>query len=162
MDKKEKRINMDLIAGILLAIIGAVGYYMATTYPKLSRKDLIVGANLFPKIAAVGMIVCGIIVVLKALIVPKYRPAFTKEELKDYGRVGICIAMCILFAIVMKKLGFIVSGILLVFGMQFVLGNRKWLSLILVSILVPIALFVVFKYGLQVNMPVGVLDFLNL
>lgn len=72
--KKSKGTNADLIAGILCTVIGAATLYASRTYPKLSRDDLIVGADLFPTIASAGMLLCAVVILIKAIVAPKYRP----------------------------------------------------------------------------------------
>lgn len=159
MKRKSNGINMDLIAGILLTAIAALLLIASFTYPKLNRDDLIVGADLFPKVVAAGMLVCALVILIKAIVKPVYRPPFTKEEKKEYLRTAIVIALCVLYTLVMPKLGFILTSILTLAAVQWVFGNRNILALILVSILFPVILFAAFKYGLGVQLPAGILSF---
>lgn len=159
---KSKGINMDLIAGIMCTLVGSLALYASRTYPKLSRDDLIVGADLFPTIAAVGMLVCGVIVLVKAIVSPKYRPAFSAEEKKDYLRVLIVAALCLAYVFLMPKIGFLIAGVPVMLGVMLAYGNRNKLQLILVSILTPLVLFIIFKFVLGVQLPMGWLKFLGI
>lgn len=160
--KKAKGINVDLIAGILCTLIGAATLYASRTYPKLSREDLIVGADLFPTIASAGMLICAVVILIKAIVKPKYRPPLTKEEKRDYMRVLVVAVLCIIYVYLMSAVGFLVGGIIVMALVMLVYGNKNALQIVLVSVLVPLALFCIFKFALGVQLPMGVLDFLGI
>lgn len=160
--KKSKGTNADLIAGILCTVIGAATLYASRTYPKLSRDDLIVGADLFPTIASAGMLLCAVVILIKAIVAPKYRPPLSKEEKRDYLRVLVVAVLCIAYVYLMNTVGFLVGGVIVMALVMLVYGNRSAIQIVLVSIFVPLILFCVFKFALGVQLPMGVLSFLGI
>lgn len=160
--KKAKGINLDLIAGILCTIIGALTFYASRTYPNLRRDDLIVGADLFPTIAAAGMLICAVVILIKAIVALKYRPAYSKEEIRDFLRVAVVAVFCIAYVALMSVIGFLVGGIIVMALVMIAYGNKSWIQITLISVLVPLVLFVTFKFALGVQLPMGILSFLGI
>lgn len=160
--KKTKGINVDLWAGILCTLIGGACLFASRTYPKLNREDLIVGADLFPTIASVGMFVCALVILIKALVKPKYRPPLSREERRDYLRVLLTAVLCIAYVLLMPKIGFVIAGILVMAAVMLVYGNRNVWQIVLVSILCTGLLFAIFKFALGVQLPMGWLNFLGI
>jgi putative tricarboxylic transport membrane protein len=75
-------------------------------------------------------------------------------------RVVLILAATMIFAFIMKPLSFILGGMLYLFAVTYVLGNRKWKQMLLVSIIAPIVVFYVFKNVLGITLPMGILKFI--
>lgn len=159
MKSSKRGLNINLFAGIFCLTMSALFLYASWTYPKLDRVGLIVGARLFPKIVSVGMLVSSIAVILQALLKPQPREAYTGEEKREYLRALAVIALCIAYVLVMPFLGFLITSVIFTAAAQVIFGNRNIPSLVLVSILFPVALYAAFRYGLSVLLPVGLFGF---
>ena len=46
-------------------------------------------------------------------------------------------------------------------AIMYIIGNRKWLQMVLVSLLVPLVMWLIFYKVLTVNIPLGPLNFLR-
>lgn len=53
--------------------------------------------------------------------------------------------------------GFILASVIFIPSVMWVLGERKWLRAILVGIIATAAIYALFKFGLRVRLPQGVL-----
>ena len=69
--------------------------------------------------------------------------------------------LCVLFVAFFKSLGYIICGAVLCFVIMVLIGKRNWLQMVLVSILVPLGMWLVFYKVLTVNIPMGPLQFLR-
>ena len=66
-----------------------------------------------------------------------------------------------LFAALFKSCGYILCAMVLSMIIMFLIGKRNWGQMILVSILVPLLMWLVFYKVLTVNIPLGPLNFLR-
>ena len=82
---------------------------------------------------------------------------------KLFGKlIGIALlANVALFVVFFKPLGYVVCGAVLCFVIMVLIGKRNWLQMVLVSILVPLGMWLVFYKVLTVNIPMGPLQFLR-
>ena len=94
---------------------------------------------------------------------PLAEPAASINFIKDKGVLAALFVMllCALFVVFFKTLGYVVCGAVLCFVIMVLIGKRNWLQMVLVSILVPLGMWLVFYKVLTVNIPMGPLQFLR-
>ena len=87
----------------------------------------------------------------------------TLNPLKDKGVAAAYLVMllCVLFAALFKSCGYILCAVVLSMIIMFLIGKRNWVQMILVSVLVPLLMWLVFYKVLTVNIPLGPLNFLR-
>ena len=61
------------------------------------------------------------------------------------------------YCVVLRFGGFILASVIFIPSVMWVLGERKWLRAILVGIIATAAIYALFKFGLRVRLPQGVL-----
>lgn len=83
--------------------------------------------------------------------------ALAKPNWKALSILVVGIAVHILL---LELVGFIISGTILFFAVAWALGERKWLKLLLISVVLSTAIFFGFTKGLQLELPWG-FDFSN-
>ena len=84
-------------------------------------------------------------------------PALDRETLI---KIGICVALLIVFAATFESLGFILSSMLIGIPMARLYGGRWWPSVVIVS-LMAIGLYLLFDKAMDVPLPLGLLDVLE-
>lgn len=162
-EKQEKRsgINRDLLTAVVCLAVSVTYMICARTYPNLSPSYLAVSAAFFPTIVAAVMIVCSLFMLIKAIIKPKQYEALTPEMKRGYLRGLLTILVSFLYVLAFKPVGYILSSMLAVFALMVIFGNRKWLLMCIITIVFPVLLYVAFRYGLNIKLPVGILTFLK-
>ena len=128
-------------------------------------------AAVFPQIMCVGMLIFAVILLIQSIIKlmtmdendPLAEPAASINFIKDKGVLAALFVMllCALFVVFFKTLGYVVCGAVLCFVIMVLIGKRNWLQMVLVSILVPLGMWLVFYKVLTVNIPMGPLQFLR-
>ena len=128
-------------------------------------------AAVFPQIMCVGMLIFAVILLIQSIIKlmtmdendPLAEPAASINFIKDKGVLAALFVMllCALFVVFFKPLGYVVCGAVLCFVIMVLIGKRNWLQMVLVSILVPLGMWLVFYKVLTVNIPMGPLQFLR-
>ena len=151
--------------GLLLFFIYTFFYVGATMPPSPNTE---IGPEQWPQalavLLAIGLIVniIGIIRENKKLEKPKGFSdviADTKAFFKSKLLIGMIIVAGMAF--IMEPLGFLVTCTLFIVAYGLLLGNRKYIQLIVVSILITTFLYVLFSAILGIMLPRGRVPFLR-
>ena len=169
MKKTKTQAFANLIGSLIFIAVGV--WALIQTYSFQEVKNTYVQAAVFPQIMCVGMLIFAVILLIQSIIKlmtmdendPLAEPAASINFIKDKGVLAALFVMllCALFVVFFKPLGYVVCGAVLCFVIMVLIGKRNWLQMVLVSILVPLGMWLVFYKVLTVNIPRGPLQFLR-
>ena len=169
MKKTKTQAFANLIGSLIFIAVGV--WALIQTYSFQEVKNTYVQAAVFPQIMCVGMLIFAVILLIQSIINlmtmdendPLAEPAASINFIKDKGVLAALFVMllCALFVVFFKPLGYVVCGAVLCFVIMVLIGKRNWLQMVLVSILVPLGMWLVFYKVLTVNIPMGPLQFLR-
>ena len=169
MKKTKTQAFANLIGSLIFIAVGV--WALIQTYSFQEVKNTYVQAAVFPQIMCVGMLIFAVILLIQSIIKlmtmdendPLAEPAASINFIKDKGVLAALFVMllCALFVVFFKPLGYVVCGAVLCFVIKVLIGKRNWLQMVLVSILVPLGMWLVFYKVLTVNIPMGPLQFLR-
>ena len=169
MKKTKTQAFANLIGSLIFIAVGV--WALIQTYSFQEVKNTYVQAAVFPQIMCVGMLIFAVILLIQSIIKlmtmdendPLAEPAASINFIKDKGVLAALFVMllCALFVVFFKTLGYVVCGAVLCFVIMVLIGKRNWLQMVLVSILVPLGMWLVFYKVLTVNIPMGPLQFLH-
>ena len=169
MKKTKTQAFANLIGSLIFIAVGV--WALIQTYSFQEVKNTYVQAAVFPQIMCVGMLIFAVILLIQSIIKlmtmdendPLAEPAASINFIKDKGVLAALFVMllCALFVVFFKPLGYVVCGAVLCFVIMVLIGKRNWLQMMLVSILVPLGMWLVFYKVLTVNIPMGPLQFLR-
>ena len=169
MKKTKTQAFTNLIGSLIFIAVGV--WALIQTYSFQEVKNTYVQAAVFPQIMCVGMLIFAVILLIQSIIKlmtmdendPLAEPAASINFIKDKGVLAALFVMllCALFVVFFKPLGYVVCGAVLCFVIMVLIGKRNWLQMVLVSILVPLGMWLVFYKVLTVNIPMGPLQFLR-
>ena len=119
----------------------------------------------------IGMAVFTVILLIQSLIKlgnmkaddPLAEKAETMNLFRDKGVLAalVVILLCVGYVYLFKSLGYVVVSFLLCAIIMWMIGLRSPVKLILISLLVPLGMWLIFYKMLQVNIPMGWLQFLR-
>ena len=169
MKKTKTQAFANLIGSLIFIAVGV--WALIQTYSFQEVKNTYVQAAVFPQIMCVGMLIFAVILLIQSIIKlmtmdendPLAEPAASINFIKDKGVLAALFVMllCALCVVFFKPLGYVVCGAVLCFVIMVLIGKRNWLQMVLVSILVPLGMWLVFYKVLTVNIPMGPLQFLR-
>lgn len=169
MKKTKTQAFANLIGSLIFIAVGV--WALIQTYSFQEVKNTYVQAAVFPQIMCAGMLIFAVILLIQSIIKlmtmdendPLAEPAASINFIKDKGVLAALFVMllCALFVVFFKPLGYVVCGAVLCFIIMVLIGKRNWLQMVLVSILVPLGMWLVFYKVLTVNIPMGPLQFLR-
>ena len=156
MKKTKTQAFANLIGSLIFIAVGV--WALIQTYSFQEVKNTYVQAAVFPQIMCVGMLIFAVILLIQSIIKlmtmdendPLAEPAASINFIKDKGVLAALFVMllCALFVV-------------FCFIIMVLIGKRNWLQMVLVSILVPLGMWLVFYKVLTVNIPMGPLQFLR-
>ena len=169
MKKTKTQAFANLIGSLIFIAVGV--WALIQTYSFQEVKNTYVQAAVFPQIMCVGMLIFAVILLIQSIIKlmtmdendPLAEPAASINFIKDKGVLAALFVMllCALFVVFFKTLGYVFCCAVLCFVIMVLIGKRNWLQMVLVSILVPLGMWLVFYKVLTVNIPMGPLQFLR-
>lgn len=149
--------------GIVLVVL--VGYTEMAFELEWRTQAGRIGPGFFPRI--IGLI--GVAITLGALV-NSLRPGVGDEEdLFDEDEVGegdlgrhpvplvLTVALSVVFLFTLTSLGAIVSAAIFMFGMLWFLNRGKWVMNVVLSVLVPLGMYLLFQTALNAGLPAGIL-----
>lgn len=169
MKKTQTKAFSNLVVSILLAAFEIFAWVQAGQIK--DAKNAAVQPSVFPQIMIIGMGVFTLILlvqsVLKLANMKDDDPLAQKaESLNIFTNKGVqaalfVIVLCALYVWGFKTLGYVMVSMILSAIIMWLIGVRKPVQLALIAILVPLGMWFIFYKLLQVNIPMGVLQFLR-
>lgn len=169
MKKTKTMAFSNLIGSILFIILGVWAWIQTCSFQEV--KGTYVQAATFSRIMIVGMLIFAVVLFIQSIYKlmtmkendPLAEAAQSINFIKDRGvRAGfIVILLCILFVALFKTLGYILCSAVISVIIMYMIGKRNWVQMLLISILVPLGMWLIFYKVLTVNIPMGPLMFLR-
>ena len=167
--KTQTKAFSNLIASLVL-IAFEVWAWLQTNNIKTAKKAA-VQPSTFPRIMIIGMAVFTVILLIQSLMKlsnmkpddPLAEKSETMNLFRDKGVLAalIVVLLCVGYVYFFKSLGYVVVSFLLCAIIMWMIGLRNPVKLILISLLVPLGMWLIFYKMLQVNIPMGWLQFLK-
>ena len=167
MPKTKTKAFSNVVISIILLAFEIWAYIQANGFRQV--KGAYVQASTFPQIMIIGMALFTVVLLVQSIVKltvgmkpddPDNAPAPTLNPLKDKG-VGAAlfvIVLCVLYVLLFDKLGYVLVSALVSMIIMWLIGKRKPVTVVLVSLLVPLVMWLIFYKLLTVNIPMGVLQ----
>ena len=169
MKKTQTKAFANLISSVILLIF-EIWAYVQTLGFKVVKKAAVQPAT-FPQIMCIGMMVFTVILLIQSIMKlqkmdpndPMMEPSASINLLKNKGvQAGMfVIVLCVAYAALFEVLGYVLASAIAAAVIMWLIGKRDVKQIVLVSVLVPLLLWLVFYKLLPVNIPLGVLEFLK-
>ncbi len=158
---KQFRFNFNTVAALGFVVLGII--LLAIIPHQVDRPTLLFGQppsgldpDLFPRLVASSFVLLGVWFGLASGTL-KETNGFAELDREAIINVLITLLVFFAYALLMTRLGFIVSSVLVIAVLSTFYGNRNiWLGF-LFSVGVPVSIFLVFTRVLFVSLPSGIL-----
>lgn len=169
MKKTQTKAFSNLIVSLLLLALEIFAWVQTGSIK--TAKNAAVQPSTFPRIMIIGMAVFTVILLVQSVYKllkmkdddPLAKKAESMNFIKDKGVLAalFVILLCALYVWGFRTLGYVLVSMILSGIIMWLIGVRKPVQLVLISVLVPLGMWLVFYKLLQVNIPMGVLQFLR-
>ncbi len=146
----------DIVAG---TIGTALGSYVLIEGRKMPVDHIMkLGPSFFPSLLAVGLVGFSAFLAVRGAL-SKESGGFDRIDFRSFGiwRALLSLLAAVVYAILLKPLGFLPGTVLLVLGVMLLLGSRRPLDLVLAPLLSTLGVWLVFEQLLMISLPVGLL-----
>ncbi len=146
----------NIVASLLFIALSIWLFITSYFFPKAPSSMF--GPGLFPMILASGLMIMSIILLVQTLL-EKKNSNHSGIDIKspEIRRSFTSLIATIIYVIAMNYLGFIVSTVIFLLFLMYLLKNREYIKMIIVSIVVSIAIQIIFKTVLHITLPSGFL-----
>lgn len=144
-----------VVAGVAFLIFwGALATYTALL-PSRSHASLSYNPTFFPALLMTLGIAFSFIIIGQGLVAQRWPAvvAHVPETPHDTRRVLALVIVVGIYFAAMPVCGFLVTSALFIPAFTFILGYRNWTTIVALAILGPIAVWLVFTYGLKAPLP---------
>ena len=158
MNKKTSTVAFsNLIGSLIFLAIGIWGYIKTLSFRTV--KGSYAQPATFSQIMLIGMMIFAGILLLQSLwnLTHLKIDSWAAEKAASLNFILLCVAYVALF----KSLGYVLVSFITCFAIMILIGKRHWLQMVLVSLLVPLCMWLLFYLLLKVNIPMGPLTFLR-
>ena len=166
MKKTNTKAFTNLVASVILLVFEIWAYFQTLGF-KIVKKAAVQPAT-FPQIMTIGMMVFTVILLIQSILKllnmkeddPLAEPAASFNIFKNKGvqAAVLVIVLCAAYAALFEVLGYVLASIIVAAVIMVLIGKRDVKQIALVSILVPLVMWLVFYKLLTVNIPMGVLE----
>ena len=166
MKKTHTKAFANLVASILLLFF-EIWAYIQTLDFKVVKKAAVQPAS-FPQVMCLGMMLFTVVLLIQSILKlirmkeddPLAEPAASIDFMKDKGVLAgvFVIALCIAYVALFEVLGYVLASALVAGAIMWLIGKRDIRQILLVSVLVPLAMWLIFYKLLTVSIPMGVLQ----
>lgn len=151
----------NIVAGLVLIALGAWYSYQIGNLPDRSSMPNTPGPSFFPILIATALLALSLSLLAVGVI-----------ELRRSGHVDAgtssgplqrapiyALAAAILYLAVLPYAGFIVASIPMFAALMYFYGSRNKIMIAISSVLIPVALYIIFRFAFQIILPRGILEF---
>lgn len=159
MKKKASAQLSNIISAVIGIAVGVTAILLTTGFRQFVNVPI--GPEVFPRIMATGLIVCSVALLIFNLV-KKDTDAAPPLSLRDHGiqRMLIIVGLVLAYYLLLEIVGYLILSPILLFLSMLVMGYRKYRSMIIISLGMTVAVFLLFWQLLVIELPNGVLDFL--
>lgn len=147
----------DVLSAGVLALFGAVTAILSLQMPLGTLRAA--GSGLFPLCLGVLLMILSAVSLVRAFWSQEQDVTTgpsVSEETGSWGPVAAFVAVVALATLLLTTLGYPVVSFLVMLGLLRVLGSRRWLFNVTISLLTAVAAHTVFVYLLKIPLPKGI------
>lgn len=158
-------LNILLLLGLVYAL--AFNVLEAAVPLKVQKNPYVLQPNIWPQVLMGLLIFCILLNIYNIIKKNRGKPDFSlsafAQGIPDFFKSKMFVGMLIVLvaSFILEPLGFMVTSFLFLISFGYLLGDRKYWRLALVSLVVTLFLYIVFGVLLQVNLPRGTVSFLR-
>jgi putative tricarboxylic transport membrane protein len=151
----------DAVFGAVFLALSLLVLWSIQGYPRIPGQNI--GPAAFPGVVAAILAVCSVLLIAQGVRTRDGAPwaergAWTREPRQLIG-FAVTIAGLLLYVLASEKLGFLITGIVMLVSLMLALRVKPGMAL-LVSVVSTLAIHIAFYKGLRVPLPWGVLPVL--
>ncbi|MBQ7785131.1 MAG: tripartite tricarboxylate transporter TctB family protein [Clostridia bacterium] len=147
----KKKAFSELVIGIACTLLGIAVYIMAGD---LQKVRLGIGPAGFPRFIAVVLAVLGIAQTVTTLKSGVASPQVQVDK-KAAGLFAAAVVMCVVYVMLVSTVGFVLMTPLLLIGMMYLFGERSIKTMLIISVVTTVCVWLLFTEVFMIFLPTG-------
>lgn len=139
--------NNEIVEGSILSVLSI--FFIIESLKLHNNQELALSPALFPLIITSMGLFLSILLIFKGI----KKTDYIRSDKVNIRLVLLIVALSFLYLILLERFSFILSSVIYLFLFTFILGERKWWLLILISTLTPVLIWYLFANLLGVYLP---------
>ena len=159
MKKTQTMAFASVITSLLFILIGV--YAIVVSYSFRTVNNSVVQPAEFPRIMAWAMIICStVVLVMNALKMGRDTEKAPTLSLKDRGIRGalFCVIIAFVYYLLWEPVGFFILAPITLFGLMYLIDMRNYGTMAIVSLALPLVMWLLFYKALSISVPLGPLE----
>ncbi len=144
--------NRNVVAALALIALGVIYGYLTAGLPKRSLPDT-PGPSFFPWIITASLLVLSAALLVQGLHGPRRIP----DTAGGLRPPTVFLTLFLVYVAALPFTGFVIASVPFFAALMWLYGERRRGRIGVVSIALPVILVLVFRHGLQIPLPTGVL-----
>ncbi len=148
------RFNADIIIGLVVIVFCAAVFPLSQSF---IRDEIGPGPEFFPRALAGILIICSVILIIRSFVSasPALNDTDSSDSRREFKRVGITLALLIVYVILIPLISYVLSTVLYLALMMLFLGERRSWLIALWALGVTGGIYLLFSLLLKVPLPTG-------
>ena len=154
-------LTKNKVTGLVSLILGVIYFFATQNLPESAVSDPI-GPKVFPTIVAVGMILVGVLLVLKKEVLTEKNKAVVIKWPDDKEVVINIAYTCVaglIFGVILEPVGYLISSFLFMTAMMFITNGLRVIYNCAIGLVFAFSTYGLFFVLLEVSLPRGILAF---
>lgn len=161
MKKTQTMAFASIITSLVFIAFGI--YAVVASYGFRIVQNTQVQPAAFPRFMAWCMMICAaVVLVMNAVKLGRDKEKAPTLSLKDRGIRGAlyCLAVALAYTFLWEPLGFFILAPIAMFVMMYLIDMRNYATMIIVSLVLPLVMWLLFYKALSIAVPLGPLEFI--
>ena len=147
--------NKAFFSGCFFLLCSAYIFYLISQFPDTAAEYRTISPSFFPYVLSTVLAGLSILLMIEGSRKPAGSILSIRLNSKDTYRTGALLFILTIFASLLTTLGFVLDAFLFMVLVQFLLGERRWIVLIIVALLVSFGMYLIFATLFKVPLPLG-------
>lgn len=132
----------DVWLGLLFIVLGSVYFYLSYTQAR-GPSDWSLSPGFFPRMSAAFIIGLSLLLAVVSIFrtTEGRKPRDDAVQLKPYKYVIATILIIVIYILIMERLGYIPSTVIVLFAMMLLYGGRRWILLAVLAVAFPLFIY---------------------
>ena len=151
----------NLLSAAVFILLAATIIWIAIPYgvqePK-KVKFVALSPSYYPRLVSYCLLLIGSLLLLRSLMEKAANPSSTEESNSRYQMLVPIVVILFLLYWFLESLGFVLAPILALLTLLLLSGERNIMVILLISIMLPLCLYLFFTQVANIPIPGGILD----
>ena len=149
----------DFVTSLIICIGSIIIFGISAAMPKFVEWGLYATPSLAPMIFSIALFLCGLIMLIRSIVLQGYRISISNEQVKAFLKAPIlrhflvALGLVILFYALFRTLNFILVGTIYLLANMMYHKSMAWWKILILSVIYTAAIYVLFNYVFFIPVP---------